>query len=535
MKLNVLSFAASALVVAVALLRAQSAAPDLVLLNGKVFTGDSTRPFAEAIAVSGERILNVGTSTEVEALADANTGRIDLAGRLVIPGIHDAHFHSLMTPLGGRQLFFDEFDPSWEQTLAELERAIHDTKAGTWVLGSVGPTVILSPNVTRSVLDRVAPRHPVYLTNHYGHGDLFNTAAMELLGIDEREPDPPGGRFERQEDSQRLNGKAWEYAQWGLRRRLARLTPDDAIKDSLRSTSEEMLRFGITSVDDMPFMDVARYVALRQEVASPIRLRAIPMPVPGEPEAGPHPTGVGRVAVGGTKWILDGTPFEHGVALRGHYRDAPDLSGRMNFSEAEIGSMIDTAIRTNQQLLLHAGGDLTVDTVLRLMEQRPEVDWKRRRVRIEHGDGVVGDLMRRARELGVVVVQNPTHLSLRELMVERYGVDTSFFSLRTLVEHGIPIALGSDGPFNPYLNIMLASLHPARPSESLARERAVEAYTYGSAYAAFSENERGRLEPGKLADLAVLTQDIFTVPPAKLPATESALTIIGGDVVYGSL
>ena len=273
MKGRTIKFSPLVAAVAALALQAQSAAPDLVLLGGKVFTGDSTRPFAEALAVRGDRILAVGTVTAVEALADGNTRRIQLAGRVVIPGIYDAHFHSLMTPVGGRQLSFDDLDPSWAQTRAAVERAAQEAKAGKWVLGSVGPTVILSPDVSRQALDRIAPRNPVYLTTHYGHGDLFNTAAMEALGLGEHEPDPPGGRFEREGNSRRLNGKAWEYAQWGLRRRLARLVPDDVIKDSLRAVSEQMLRFGITSVDDMPFLDMARYVDLRQEIASPIRLR----------------------------------------------------------------------------------------------------------------------------------------------------------------------------------------------------------------------------------------------------------------------
>ncbi len=536
MKGAVIKFLPLAVAVAALVLQAQLAAPDLVLLGGKVFTGDSTRPFAEALAVRGDRILAEGTSAEIDALVDGNTRRIELAGRVVIPGIYDAHFHTLMSPLGGRQLSFGEHDPSWEQTRVAVERAAREAEAGTWVLGTVGPTVILSPDATRAALDRIAPRHPVYLTTYYGHGDLFNTAAMEALALAEREPDPPGGRFEREGDSQRINGKAWEYAQWRLRRRLARLISDDVIKDSLRATSEAMLRFGITSLDDMPFMDMDRYVDLRQEIASPIRLRAIPMPIPGEPETRPgSPPQSGRITVEGTKFILDGTPFEHGVALRGSYRDDADRSGRMNFSEEEIGSMIDEAIRENRPLLLHAGGDLTIDTVLREMERRPDVDWKQKRVRIEHGDGVAGDLIRRVRELGVVIVQNPTHLSPVELMAARYGADTSFVPLRTLMEQGVAIALGSDGPINPYLNIMFASLHPVRPSEAITREQAVEAYTRGSAYAAFVEDERGLLEPGKLADLAVLSQDIFTVPPEKLPATESVLTLIGGEIVYGSL
>jgi predicted amidohydrolase YtcJ len=173
--------------------------------------------------------------------------------------------------------------------------------------------------------------------------------------------------------------------------------------------------------------------------------------------------------------------------------------------------------------------------VLRAMEQHPGVDWKSRRVRFEHGDAIAGDLIPRALAMGVIVVQNPTHFSLVDLIAARYGAETPFFPLRTLLEAGIPVALGSDGPFNPYLNIMLASIDPVHPTEAITREQAVEAYTHGSAYAAFMENGTGRLEPGKLADLAVLSQDIFTVSPDRLPATESVLTIIGGQIVYGSL
>ncbi len=518
MKAKSLGISVLAVAAAVLTLQAQSDAPNIVLLGGKVYTGDSARPQAEAVAVRGDRILAVGTSAEIAALADAQTRRIDLGGHSVIPGIYDAHFHSLMAPVGGRQLSFDGLDPSWEQAQAAIEGAVQDAEPGTWVLGSVGPTVILSPDIDRAALDRISPRHPVYLTSYYGHGDLFNTAAMKALGVSETEPDPPGGRFEREAGSQRLNGKAWEYAQWGLRRRLARLTPDEAIQESLRATSQAMLRFGITSLDDMPFMAIDRYVRLRLQIDSPIRVRAIPLPIPAEPE--PVPYGAqqsGRVQVDGVKWILDGTPIEHGVALRGHYRDAPELSGRMNFTESGIGWILDGAVRDNRPLLLHAGGDLTVDAILRAMERRRNVNWKEKRVRIEHGDGVVGDLIPRVRDLGMIVVQNPTHFSMPDLFASRYGADTPFLPLRTLVEQGVHLAFGSDGPFNPYLNILFASLHPVHPSEALTREQALDAYTQGSAYAAFAEKERGRLEPGMLADIAVLSQDIFGVPTGESP------------------
>lgn len=144
------------------------------------------------------------------------------------------------------------------------------------------------------------------------------------------------------------------------------------------------------------------------------------------------------------------------------------------------------------------------------------------------------DLIARAKEMGVIVVQNPTHLTLGELLVKRYGPARAeqMQPLRSLLNAGIPLAIGSDGPNNPYLNIMLAAVYPGKPSEAITREQAVVAYTLGSAYAEFAEKDKGSLEPGKLADLAVLSQDIFRVPPNELPKTESVLTMVGGKIVH---
>ena len=132
------------------------------------------------------------------------------------------------------------------------------------------------------------------------------------------------------------------------------------------------------------------------------------------------------------------------------------------------------------------------------------------------------------------MVQNPTHFDLRKLYTKRWGEERlkQFQPMRSILRAGIPLAIGSDGPMNPYLNVMLATVHPANPAEALTREEAVEAYTRGSAYAEFTEADKGILAPGKLADLAVLSQDIFTVPVGDLPKTRSVLTLVGGRIIY---
>jgi len=186
-------------------------------------------------------------------------------------------------------------------------------------------------------------------------------------------------------------------------------------------------------------------------------------------------------------------------------------------------------------LLVHAVGDSAIAVLLGLLSAAaPESTWHALRPRIEHGDFLTADLVPSARRLGVVVVQNPARFTILDLIRRRYGPGRAGVAqpLRSLLTAGVRIALGSDGPMNPYLNIMLAVTHPVNPGEALTREQAVLAYTRGSAYAEFAEREKGTLAPGMLADLAVLSQDIFTVPLGELWQTESVLTMVGGKVAY---
>lgn len=205
--------------------------------------------------------------------------------------------------------------------------------------------------------------------------------------------------------------------------------------------------------------------------------------------------------------------------------------GRMNFPATEVDQMLQESLNARTPLLLHAGGDRTIEIVFNAMENHPgNIDWTTKRVRLEHGDGVIRDLLPRAKKLGVVVVQNPSHFVFPELFRQRWG--NEYFRFRTLLSAGVALALGSDGPLNPFLNVMFATTHPCRPEEAITRQQAIHAYTYGSAFAEFAEKEKGTISKGKFADLAVLSQDIFNIPAEKLPKTASIFTVIGGEVVY---
>jgi len=246
----------------------------------------------------------------------------------------------------------------------------------------------------------------------------------------------------------------------------------------------------------------------------------------------------GLITVSGTKWMTDGVPIEGTFTPREAIKmpTAPpfdDIFGDLplTFPEKDIAAMLKESLRDNDQLILHVSGYRAAKAVLDAMDATGGKSvWVGRRVRFEHGDSLFPDLMGRVKEYGIVVVQNPSHLM--GLSSAGGSAFNKAQPLRSLLAAGIPVALGSDGPTNPFLNIMFATIHVNRPSEAITREQAVVAYTLTSAYAEFSEKEKGSIEPGKLADLAVLSQDIFTVLPDDLPKTQSVLTLVGGKTVY---
>jgi predicted amidohydrolase YtcJ len=381
----------------------------------------------------------------------------------------------------------------------------------------------------------------VVLWDWTGHASLLNTPAMRKLGIREDEPNPEGGGYLRNPVDGKLTGMIFEFAQFQASRRFSELASEAEAEEQLHQFFDQAARWGITTVQNMSNPITAeRCVDLFEKAPPPIRVRVMWF---GLTEHGrltkerhdlpAHPAPL--VTVSGTKWILDGTPIERSAAMRKPYADRPSTSGELNFSEKEMEDMLRESLQRDDQLLVHVVGDRTVEMFLKAMDETGgKAVWGTRRVRIEHGDGILPDLVARVREMGVVVVQNPTHLALRELMLKRYGNERAdqLQPLRSLLDAGIPLALGSDGAANPYLNIMLATIYPGKPHEAITREQAVTAYTLTSAYAEFAEKDKGSLEPGKLADLAVLSQDIFKAPADDLPKTESVLTMVGGKIVY---
>lgn len=510
---------------------------DVVLVNARIFTGDAARPWAEALAIRRDRIAWVGTRAEIEARFAGGQRVIDVQGRTVIPGINDAHVHApeVWRPIEARRI---RGTPSAREILAAVAEAAAAAPDGAWIHADLGIAALDDPQLGRKSLDRAAPRHPVLLDNFAGHATILNSRALRLLGIREASLPPPGGFYGR-DRAGRLDGRVDEYARWIAMRRLASSADDATVARRALELSEEAARLGITTLQDMSnVVDARRLADVLRRNPPPIRWRIIRFPLDGVERV---PAAEGRpgelVSVSGTKFILDGTPVERGAALILPYSDRPGWTGRLNFSEADIRRMLREALRSGDQLHLHVAGDRTLKAVLDGMEATADpATWRRHRLALEHGDALGAGEIERARRLGVILVQNPSHFTRPELIQRRLGSRAErWFALRSALRAGIPVALGSDGPLNPYLNVLFATTHPASPGEALTREEAIAAYTAGSAYDEGMGEEKGKLAAGMLADLAVLSQDAFTVPAERLPDTRSVLTLVGGRAVYDEL
>jgi predicted amidohydrolase YtcJ len=278
--------------------------------------------------------------------------------------------------------------------------------------------------------------------------------------------------------------------------------------------------------------DAASWIA---DANLPIRVRLIDFPVTAMP-AWKTPAlrrTTGTLTASGTKWILDGTPIERLMFLREPYTDSPSIRGRLNFPEEDIRLFLQRALAANEQPMFHAVGDAAIDTLLAGLEATGGEKWLPLRPRLEHGDMLEPAQIDRARRLGVVLVQNPAHFMTAPVMQARLGERTSRTDVvKTVIKGGLPFALGSDGPMNPYLNMMFAAINPTNPAEGLTIDESLNAYTRGSAFAEFAEQQKGTIATGMLADVAMLSQDIFKVPPPELPKTASVLTIVGGRIVH---
>lgn len=526
---------------------AAMAAPDLIISNANIFTADPTHPRAEAVAIENGKFSAIGSNAEILATVAPATRVIDAGGRLVTPGLIEAHVHLgsalplfpvVSPPLRMPGMPFP--GPTSEQALAAVEAAAKTP--GDWITAFIGPTVARDQRNWRSALDAVSPGRPVMLRAFWGHTTLLNSAALQRLGISEDVKDPLGGWWGRDANG-RLNGRPYESAEWVGWERIA---PPDPVRLAavFQEAAQRYARWGVTSIH---LINNGKSLQLTVDALAQLKNRqkwtvyswagAAPSIASAWTEMDAVPKNLpSRVRISGPKWMLDGTPIEQNALQRHPYAGRPDWRGRSNFADEQLREILQTALSRPEQLILHVVGDAETDRLFKMMESlAPPATWVAKRVRVEHGDGIRPDTLAQAVRLGVVVTQNPTHFppplpnGAPPRPVEHMSM------LRSLLVAGVPLAIGSDAggdQANPFLNIMLASTYSASPGEALSRQQALRAYSVGSAYAERQERSKGRIMPGLAADLAVLSQDVLTVPAQDLPATKSLLTVVDGEIVF---
>ena len=528
-----------------------SADGQLIIHNARIFTGDSRQPEAQALVVTDDKIAFVGSSAGALSRRSSATRIIDAAGRRVIPGLVDAHAHS-GPDIRGRQVRPPAGSKaSPEQLLEEIARLA--PQGNDWLLATVGDQVTSDARDWRASLDQAAPNRPVMLHAWWGHGTYLNSQALTALGIQEHQKDPFDGWFGRRDDGT-LNGMLREGPELVLLRQL--IDDGDAVSASaaFEADARRYLAWGVTTVHQLSHnlsADSALAALSREPSGLRWRLYAWGTRELLQPSARLADPAIAqalpaRVRVAGVKWALDGTPMERDAHVRAAYADRPNWFGRSNFSDADLKALLERGLEREEQLAFHVVGDREIERLLTTMETLGSAHlWKRHRVRIEHGDGLMPDLFARARRLGVVLVQNPLHLapmttaSSGDVMTERYGeLAKQFQNLRATISAGIPLALGSDASgsaSNPFLNMMLAVTYERHPKQALSREQALIAYTQGGAFAEHAEKAQGKLIRGYAADLAILSQDPLTAPIEDLPKTRSVLTVVRGKVVFDEL
>jgi predicted amidohydrolase YtcJ len=509
-------------------LLAQEGAPDLIITNAKVYTADPANKSAEAIAIRGNRIVGVGTSEQIASMGGSRTLFVDAKKHLVVPGFNDAHTHQSPT-------FAEQFalslnpDPSWEDLAAALNNATEETPEGPWIVGTIGPKLLADPNVNAAALDKASHNRKVVLREVTGHGIILSGTAMQALRVNGS--DVAGGWFGH-DASGRLNGKLFEYADLNAGRRIADDVSDADATDQLRAYVNDALQHGVTTIQNMSYQSILHYDKIVRHSEPPIRIRMIRFP--GTTAQGPDLTEGATMPVtsrerplaviSGWKWILDGTPVERGAAVRTPYPNSTE-KGRLNFTPEQLQVLAKAAFESKDQWLFHAVGDQTTAALFDAMRAvAPPEQWRAKRVRIEHGDGLLPDLIPVAKDFGVVVVVNPTHLAARGLYPKG-----AYMPVRALLKAGVPVAIGSDTNPDPFRDIALVT---GNDPEAISREEAIDLFTSGSAYAELAENDKGTIANGKLADLAILSEDILKAPADRLASARSLLTIVDGKVVY---
>jgi len=532
---------------------------DLIITKAKIWTVDKSRPTAEAVAVLGDRIVAVGSVADVEALRGPSTKIIDAEGKLLLPGFNDAHVHFVTSGTRLDQIQLGDATSVEEFTRRIAERA-KMTPKGEWIEGGDWDETKWTPaNLpTKDVIDPVTPDTPVFLEHHDGHMALANSVALRLAGVTAQTPDPPGGTIVR--DAQGNPTGALKDAARNVVLKAIPLPSHERRLQAMRRALERAAELGVTSVQDMndensdSFADIRGYGELLQSGELSARVYVAPAISDWERQEKVgirHAFGSSYLRIGATKGFADGSLGSSTAYFFDPYTDDPNNSGLLGEQMHPLSQMRDWMLQADAaglQVCTHAIGDRAISTVLDLYTDVVEAHrGMERRFRIEHAQHMAARDFARFAQLSVIASVQPYQaIDDGRWSEARIGHDRASrtYAFRTFLNHGVHLAFGTDWPYAPldpvltiYAAVTRATLDGKNPNgwfpeQKLTVAEAVEAYTIGSAYAEFQEKDKGSITPGELADMVLLSDDIFTMDPVKIRDVRVLKTIVGGRLVW---
>lgn len=541
---------------------------DLVLLGGKILTMDPARPQVEALAAQGETIMAAGSIAEVRSFIGASTQVLDLNGLLAIPGLVDGHGHYMS--LGESLMGIDLRQArTWDEIVEMVADIARSLDPGKWIVGrgwhqdkwDRPPSPEVGGLPVHGALSAVSPDNPVILIHASGHGVFVNARALERAGISRETQDPPGGKVLR-DGLGEPTGMLRETAQFPARKALADYRtqrPAKVVEAELRHqvklAAEEAIAKGITTFHDMgeTFETIDLLKTMADEGNLPLRLYVCiqePSEAMEDQLARYRMVGYGNryltVRAIGEK-VLDGALGVHGGWLLEPYEDMPASTGFNVTPVPDIQRSAELAIQHGYQMAIQGIGDRAARELLNIYEEafRRNPEKRDLRWRIEHCQVIHPEDLPRFSQLGVIAsVRGVFATSDGPWVVQRLGKQRAQergYPYRTLIQSGAVLINGTDPPVedidpiaNFYCSVSRRMSDGSRffPEQRLTRQQALESYTVHSAYAAFEEDVKGSLSPGKLADITVLSRDIMQVPEEEILSTRVVYTIIGGEVKY---
>lgn len=532
----------------------------LILTNGNIITIENEIPKAEAIAIKDERIIAVGSKKDIEKYKGEETKEIDLQGKTALPGLIDAHIHFPLLGQRLKQLYLDN-TTNFQQVLDIVADQVKKAKPGEWITGRGWHTVYWKTKEypDNSELNKISPDNPVFLIGMATHAALVNEKALQLAGITKKTPDPPGGQILKNPQTGEPTGILLEKAQ-DLVSKLFPPETDELIKENIKLSIQTALKMGLTEVHDpgVGYDIIKVYKELLEEDELNIRLYVMFLVPDGGKileEFIKHPPEIGlgnnKMTLRCIKVFVDGALGARGAALLEPYSDSPEDTGLIRNSEEEIYKVVSKSMKAGYQVAIHAIGDrgnrIVLDAIERALKEVPTED---HRMRIEHAQILSPEDIPRFAKLGIIPSMQPIHCPMDMGFTEdRVGPKRvkGAYNWKSLLKSGARIAGGSDTPAFPvHYTHPLWGIYAAvtrqdnqgnppggwYPEERVTRLDALKMYTINAAYAAFEEDIKGSLAPGKLADLTILSKDILSIPESEILETEVLMTIVGGRIVY---